>query len=91
MFCWLRTIGVCAGVFAVCVLLASLSWQMVLFGFALSSLVWAVFSLSRQLRPRRREPQMVPPVTFEVQRRRQKTSAQLYAFPADMGNQTMAP
>jgi type IV secretory pathway TrbD component len=91
MLCWLRSIGVCAGVLAICVMLASLSWQLVLYGIALASLAWAVFSLSKQLRPRRQEPKMTTPVSFNVSRRRPRSSSRVYSFPSELGNQSAAP
>lgn len=49
MLCQLRTIGAGIAVLALCLMLASLSWQFVLLGFALASIAWACWSCSVQI------------------------------------------
>lgn len=84
MLCQLRTLGAGIGVLAICFMLASLSWQFLLLGFALASIAWAFWSCSRQLRSHRRPTELPPPVAF---RRRQPPAtadeaANVYDFPA---------
>ena len=82
MLCQVRTIGAGIGVLAVCFMLASLSWQYVLLGFALSSIAWACWSASNQLRPRKREQQLPQPLAFDPQRRRLESPDNVYSFPS---------
>ena len=49
MLCQLRTFGAGIAVLALCLMLASLSWQFVLLGFALASVAWACWSCSVQI------------------------------------------
>jgi len=90
MLCQVRTIGVGIGVLAVCFMLASLSWQYVLLGFALASIAWACWSCARQLRPRKRETQMTSPLTFDATRRRRAAPDNVCSFPAqEWGNHSI--
>ncbi len=90
MLCQLRTIGAGIAVLALCFMLASLSSQFLLLGFALASIGWACWSCSKQFSqsarrelPRRQRDeqfdsaQMVP---FPTRRRR--TRDNLLAFPS---------
>lgn len=89
MLCQVRTIGAGIGVLAVCFMLASLSWQNLLLGFALASIAWAGWSCSVQLRPRKNDKQLPPPLEFDPTRRRRDPSGNIYSFPtADWGNQS---
>jgi hypothetical protein len=90
MLCQLRTIGACIGVLAICFMLASLSWQYVLVGFALASIAWAFWSCSNQLQPRKRDQQLPPPAVFDAGRRRRQTSPNVYSFPnQELGGQSI--
>lgn len=83
----LRTVGAGLAVLALCFMLASLSWQFLLLGFATASAFWAFWSWSAQLRPQQPEPPM--PLQFELResrrgrRRRaaEEQPANLYSFP----------
>ncbi len=48
MLCQFRTIGAGVGILTICLMLACLSWQFILLGFALSSVCWAVWSWTMQ-------------------------------------------
>jgi len=75
----LRTIGAAVGLTAVCFMLASLSWQWVLLGFALASIAWALWSASVQLSDHRPRPNNVQ--SFRPHARRPRTTKNVYSFP----------
>jgi hypothetical protein len=80
----LRTIGAGVAVVALCFLLASSSWQFLLLGFAIASIVWAFWSWSAQLRPEK--PAQPTPLEFGEPRRRRRQRrdpANVYSFPAN--------
>jgi hypothetical protein len=90
MLCQLRTIGAGIGVLAICFMLASLSWQYLLLGFALASIAWACWSCAHQLRPRKREEQLTAPAAFNPARRRASAPDNVYDFPGkEWGSQTI--
>jgi hypothetical protein len=99
MLCQLRTVGAGVAVLALCFMLASLSWQFLLLGFAFASVAWACWSCSIQINQavrgdqpgRRPRPidafeNMAPPSEFGPRQRR--TRGNIYAFPgSEIGNQ----
>jgi hypothetical protein len=71
MLCRLGTIGAGIGVLSVCLALTSLSWQYVLLGFALASIVWTIWSCGTQIRQHQDNArQDKRPVSIENRRRR---------------------
>jgi hypothetical protein len=79
----LRTIGAGVAVLALCFLLASSSWQFLLLGFAIASIVWAFWSWSAQLRAE--QPVQPKPLEFTDERRRRRQRrdpATVYSFPS---------
>ena len=76
----LRTVGAGIAVLALCFMLASLSWQFLLLGFATASIVWACWSWSAQLRPE--QPASPKPLEFQPRRRRRREAGSVYSFPA---------
>lgn len=81
MLCQFRTIGSGVGVLAVCFMLASLSWQFLLLGFALASVIWAVWSWTTQFahaQPRGKDASVEP----FVRRGSGLRGQNVYRFPA---------
>lgn len=88
MFCQLRTVGAGIGVLATCFMLASLSWQFLLLGFALASIAWAIWSCALQLRPAPPKVKLAPPAKFD--RRRARRPENVLGFPPqEWGNQSI--
>lgn len=84
MLCQFRTIGAGIGVLAVCFMLASLSWQYVLLGFAIAGISWALWSCSVQLKENDNTPRPRNVQAFE--RRQRRSRANVYNFPVQPGS-----
>ena len=88
MLCMLRTIGAGVAVLALCFLLASMSWQFLLIGFAFASVAWACWSCSVQLTDSgslrkssvAAKPKALAPLPFNSPSRGPR--ANIYVFPA---------
>lgn len=82
----LRTFGAGVAVLALCFMLACLSWQFLLLGFATASIAWAFWSWSSQLNPPREQPREKP---AQFERKRRQRRADVVQFPAqDWGNRS---
>lgn len=97
MLCQLRTVGAGIAVLALCFILASLSWQFLLLGFAFASVAWACWSCSKQINSAvhgdRRQVRPFPADDAETldfgPPRRRRTRGNVYAFPgSDASGQT---